>query len=374
MRWMFRQTSSKHATNEALKFMAQQNKRVTNYRLAVIILIVIILIGMMVYMLFGNNKSAGKTEAQIPTGRVALPLAIRDISLGERISPNLYRLSYREPDAVPEDAILRPELIIGRYATEPIPAATYFSSNNISQPNVAGGYSAVTKPGKRVVVLDASVLPGTIGTLKVGDHIDLLAIGTSASQSGGSSPKSSYQSKLESSPVSIEGGGINPGDPNAKSRQPKSKGSAPVIGATTASLVAENAVVLKVPSRGKDREIVVLEMAPQDAHVTILMVSAGATMRAVFRPSLDEGRLTKENELKITTRLPKPEPDPDRVNIITGTVRRGSRPDSRIYAEGEENMNTDKNNGLKNERYSDTNETTLRNIVIMPPSESAVYQ
>lgn len=354
--------------------MAQQNRKIGNSRLIVVVLIVVFIIGMFGYMLMGNKKTTESAKSQIPSGRIALPLANRDIKLGERISPNHIRLSYRNPESIPEDAVLRQDLVIGRYATEPIAAATYFSENNISAPNVRGGYSAVTKPGKRVVVLDASILPGTIGTLKVGDHIDLLAIGTSATSSGGSSPKSAYQSKLESSPVSIEGGGINPGDPKAKSRQPKGKGNAAVIGATTASLVAENAVVLKVPNRGRDSETVVLEMAPQDAHVTILMVSAGATMRAIFRPSLDETRLTKETDVKITTRLPKPEPDPDRINIITGTVRRSSRADSQIYAEGTENNQTNKFDPLRNERYSDSNEPDTRNVLIIPQSEPAVYQ
>lgn len=354
--------------------MAQQNRRLGNSRLIVVMLIVVLLIGMGFYMLMGGKKEAANADNQVPSGRVALPLANRDINLGERISSSHFRLSYREPGAIPEDAILRQDLIVGRYATEPIAAAMYFSDNNISEPNVRGGYSAVTKPGKRVVVLDASVLPGTIGTLKVGDHIDLLAIGTTATSAGGGAPKSAYQSKLESSPVSIEGGGINPGDPNARARQPRGKGAAPVMGATTASLVAENAVVLKVPNRGRDRETVVLEMAPQDAHVTILMVSAGATMRAVFRPSLDETRLTKDSEVKITTRLPKPEPDPDRINIITGTVRRGSRADSRIYAEGNENTNPEKRDPLRNERYSDANESNVRNVLVIPQSEPAVYQ
>ncbi|TXI38316.1 MAG: hypothetical protein E6Q51_01365 [Methylophilus methylotrophus] len=354
--------------------MAQQNRKVGNSRLIVVVLIIVLLIGMLGYMLMGGKKSAERTENQAPSGRVALPLASKDINLGERISPSHFRMSYRDPNSIPEDAILRQDLIVGRYATEPIAAATYFSDNNISEPNVRGGYSAVTKPGKRVVVLDATVLPGTIGTLKVGDHIDLLAIGTSSTSSGGSAPKSAYQSKLESSPVSIEGGGINPGDPKARARQPKGKGAAPVIGATTASLVAENAVVLKVPNRGRDRETVVLEMAPQDAHVTILMVSAGATMRAVFRPSLDETRLTKETDIKITTRLPKPEPDPDRINIITGTVRRGSRADSRIYAEGNENSNPEKPDPLRNERYSDSSESNARNVLVIPQPEPTIYQ
>lgn len=356
--------------------MAQQSKRVGNPRMILIVLIILVLIGMIGYMLLGGKKSSETPENQIPVGRVAIPLANKDIKLGERISPGHIRLSYRLPEAIPEDAILRQDFLIGRYATEPIAAATYFSDNNISEPNVRGGYSAVTKPGKRVVVLDASVLPGTIGTLKVGDHIDLLAIGTSANQSSSADAKSAYQTKVESSPVSIEGGGISPGDMNAKARQPRNKGGTlPTLGATTASLVAENAVVLKVPDRGRDRETVVLEMAPQDAHVTILMVSAGATMRAVFRPSLDESRLTKESEVKITTRLPKPEPDPDKITIITGTVRRNSRPDSRVYAEGNENYNPSNGNGvIRNERYSDTNQREVPNVILMPSTQPTVYQ
>lgn len=330
--------------------MAQQNNRARQQRILMIFILtaLLLLVGGAYAILGGDSKNSRTTPPDVPAGRVAVPVAIRNIQLGERVSGNMIKIRYFAPAEVPPDAFLKLDMFIGRYATQPILQATYFKASNISEADVTGGYSAVTKPGKRVVVINANLLPGAIGTLRVGDHVDLLSIGTpdqvnTAATSG---------DKSLADKIAIARGGTQPGAP--VSRRNKAPTLTPETSGMTAMLIAENAEVMRVPSRGRDQEHVVLQMWPQDAHVTTLMVASGATLRVVFRPYHDEERITKEKDLQITTRIPKPEPDPDRVTVITGNLRATARPDSQRYATAEQNPYYGQQNALRNQNFSDT--------------------
>lgn len=338
--------------------MAQQNQRERQQQRQrmVIILILVLLIGAGAYLFLGlrGDKETSGGNAR-PSGQVAIPVATRNINLGERIAGNMFKVSYKTPDKVPTDALLKVDQFLGRFATAPILQESYFTAANVSEADVAGGYSAIAKPGKRVVVLNSNILPGAIPTLRIGDRIDLLAIGTPGGMV--TAPTAPAAKTAADSAVTMEGGGSQPGDPNSGARKrarARAAGEASVS-ATAATLVAENAEVLRVPTRGKDTEVVVLQMTPQDAHVTTLMAASGAVMRVVFRPFHDETRITKESEVQITTRIPKPEPDPDAVTIITGTVRQNTRPQSQAFEVAETNRSNDEDAyEPRNDVYSDT--------------------
>lgn len=333
--------------------MAQQNNRGRQQRIIIIFVLIallLLIVGAFSILGGGEDNQKGAQPAR-PTGMVAVPVASTNIELGQRISSAMVTIKFMPPQAVPESVILRADYVVGRYATKPIPQATYFKEENISEPDVSGGYSAVAKPGKRIVVIGAEQLPGVIGTLRVGDHIDLLAIGyTDQSSAAASGQVSKDQQRIE-----YMLGGTQPGTPprgrNRNNNTPTSGNATPGI---TATLISENAEVMRVPTRGKDKELVVLQMNPQDAHVTTLMVAAGASLRVVFRPSNENDRLTVDKEVKITTRLPKPEPDPERVSVIVGTSRSNVRPDSLRYAPAVQNPAYGQQDALKNPAFADT--------------------
>lgn len=332
--------------------MAQQNNRARQQRTIIIFAVValLLLVGGAFAMLGGGNEKPKNAAPAVPPGRVAVPVASRNIQLGERISSNMFRLDFVEPQKVPPEALLKINQFIGRYATEPIAEQTIFRESNISTADVTGGYSAVAKPGMRVIVINANQMPGAIGTLRVGDHIDLLAIN---SADGGTSGASGKVSK-EAQRYAYMKGGTQPGTPPNLNRGKPNTGTTNESMGLTASLIAENAEVLHVPSRGKDKEHVVLQMSPRDAHITTLMVATGAALHAVFRPSNDGDRITVEKELTITTRMPKPEPDPDRVSVIVGNIRGNVRPDSAKFESAEVNQGYGNKDPLSNQNYNDT--------------------
>jgi hypothetical protein len=211
------------------------------------------------------------------------------------------------------------------------------------------------------------MFPGAIASLRVGDRVDLLAIGNANGVSAGGGAQAAGRS-LADSGVTLQGGGNQPGDPNSKAKQNArarragTAGGATSASAATATLVAENAEVMRTPSKGVDTEYLVLQMAPQDAHVTMLMAASGTMMRVVFRPFDDETRLTQDVEAKVTTRLPRPVADPDTITIISGNIRATQRPNSKLFAPDNEaysqnNQNAKPNNLL----YSDTGNQNNKN-------------
>lgn len=333
--------------------MAQQNSRVRQQRIIIIFIVValLLLVGG-AFAIMGGGEKQKNAEPARPAGMVAVPVASQNINLGQRISSAFVTVKYMQPSEVPESAIIRADYVVGRYATKPIPVATYFKEDNISEPDVSGGYSAVAKPGKRVVVINANQLPGVIGTIRVGDHIDLLAIGAT---DRANAPAVDPQAAKDQRRVEYMLGGTQPGTPpggrNNRNRAGNANTGNPA--GLTATLISENAEVMSIPTRARDRDLVVLQMSPQDAHVTTLMVAAGASLRVVFRPSNDDETILAEREVAITTRMPKPEPDPDQVSIIVGSDRANTRADSARYATAEQNPSYGRKDPLTNQQFAD---------------------
>lgn len=240
--------------------MAQQNSRARQQRIIIIfiVLALLLLIAGVFAMTGGGEKPKNSTPAR-PAGMVGVPVASRNISLGERISSAHVTVKFLQPSEVPETAIIRADYVVGRYASKPIPVATYFKEDNISEPDVSGGYSAVAKPGKRVVVINANQLPGVIGTIRVGDHIDLLAIGaTDRANPGGNAQASKDQRRVE-----YMLGGTQPGPPpGGRNRNRGGNTNSDSPAGLTATLISENAEVMRVPTRGKDKDLVVFTDEP----------------------------------------------------------------------------------------------------------------
>lgn len=335
--------------------MAQQNLRARQKQRQriIMILVVLLLIGAGAFYFLNAKQEKKPVNVARPDGMVAVPVVGREIPLGGRVSSNFIRVTYMKPEAVPTDAILSVSEFVGRYVTRPLLEGNYIRVSDVASAGVSGGYSALAKDGMRLVVLDSKMFPGSIASLRVGDRVDLLAIGNPTGLVSGSAAGKS----LADSAVTLQGGGNQPGDPNsvakknARARAAAGSGVNPF--AVSATLVAENAEVMRTPSKGVDTEYLVLQMNPQDAHVTILMAATGTVMRVVFRPFNDETRLTQDTQAKITTRLPKPVEDPDAVVIIAGNVQSKSKPNSTLTVP-EKVSQANQYESATNLTYSDT--------------------
>ncbi|WP_137718208.1 SAF domain-containing protein [Methylobacillus flagellatus] len=307
--------------------MAQQNSariRQKKRQQLILALIVLLVLGGGAYAMLGMQKKPAPVQAQRPAGYIAIPKVTRDIPIGGRISGNLIRTSFVPPERVPTDALIAPDQYIGRYVRRSIPAGDYIRESDVATSGAPGTYSGIAKPGYRVVVLSAALFPGSIFSIRVGDKIDLLSIsqpGPGGALGGGNLPALG--------PASVAG--TQPGATAERRRRAQAPNTANrgILNATSATLVAEGAEVMTVPvpngRRGRnantslDTEFIVLQMTPQDAHVTTLAAASGAYMRYVFRPFNDEVRLTESKPLDTTTRMPRAKPDPNTITMIYGT-------------------------------------------------------
>lgn len=277
-------------------------------RLLLIALLLLLLLGAAAYLLM--QQDAGKPRVPPPPpGAVAVPVARADIRMGSTVSLNRHmRLRYYPPLEVPPDALLKPFQFEQRVALRTIRAGEYLRARDLSEREAPNGFSGLAQPGTRIVVVETTNIKGTSGYLNPGDHVDVLAVGWASSDT---------RNAMQRSTASVAGGGINPGDPNALGRN---RGGA--AGASEATLVAEDAVVLVAPRAtpprsGRDTHVV-LQMAPGDAHATTLALGAGAGLRFVFRPFNDDRRVVDPPPLEQTT---YPVRDARTVEVIAGVER-----------------------------------------------------
>lgn len=328
----------------------QNNTRIRQHRrqrmMIIITLLILALVAAVVF--FWPKPKPVNTERQRPPGMIAIPVAKRDIPMGTRISSLMFRISYVKPSEVPTDAIIAPKEFVGRFTRKTILASDYFKESEITEAGAHSGFSGIAKPGMRIVHVNANLFPGSLNTLRLGDRIDLLSIESSGGQS--SSAANAANIRALEKQASDAWGGENPGDVKAKvnaraALKAATSGAATVgsSGAVTATLIAENAEVMYVPrtdpnnrANKNNEAFVVLQMTPEDAHVTMLAATIGNTMRVVFRPFSDDTRLTPVKEVKVTTRLPKPSKDPENITIINGLQRRQLKPLSETYRDDSE--------------------------------------
>lgn len=314
--------------------MAQQNTRARQQQRqrVMIILVFLLVAGGAAFFLLGNNDAKKNNAPRpIPKGLIGVPIAKKDMPLGTRISNNLISISYRRPREVPTDALLARGEFIGRFVTKPILEGQYIQQSDVGVEGAVGGFSAMATYGKRLIVLNANLFPGSLETLKVGDHIDLLAF------QGFKTAATSGSKKFN---PAIDGAQPGAAPKRDRNRNPTGNELQDPTSPATATLIAENAEVMSVPaikSRSRSRrsnnggDYVVLQMNPQDAHVTTLMAASNVMLRAVFRPYGDQTRLTQDSPASLTTRLPRSVLDPDYIQVIADGKTFVTKPNSRIF-------------------------------------------
>lgn len=309
------------------------NRKKNNSRrnLIIILALVLLMIGGAYMMFFGGGNKRVQPQVQ-PPGMVAMPAVKADLPSGTRISHQMYRIKYVRPNEVPTDAILSTAQFVGRYATRPIAEGEYIREDDVTEPGAHKGFSGFAKHGKRSVVLDGKLFPGMAESINIGDRIDLLSIGN---PTGANRNRRGALTRAQQSANTIEGGGVMPGDTLVR-RMARQGGLNNTVSATTATLIAEDAEVVAVPKprtrRSAGINYFVLQMEPEQAHITMLSVASGATLQAVFRPFSDRNRVTPVHTASSTVRYPKPQKDPDAITIISGSSRTLQMPYSKIYS------------------------------------------
>lgn len=277
-----------------------------------------LLLGLGLLMLVGaaayvylKQPSAPAVQPQ-PKGTIAVPVAARALNKGTELEgAGKIRPMYLRPEQVPPAAILRTGQIQGRVTREALRPGDYFSESNLAPTGAPAGFSGLVSPGKRIVVIDSSQIIGTLGFVREGDYVDLLAISQRVVGGAGVRPPAG---------TTVQGGGSQPGAGGARSAPPPG-GATGGNQSVTATLVAEAVRIVIPPARPASRlqpHFTVLEMAPQEAHVTTLAMAAGQLLRMVYRPFNDDSKVLPEHPVRENTRPPR---DPMMIEVLDGVER-----------------------------------------------------
>lgn len=113
-----------------------------------------------------NAQAAGNTN------KVAVALA--DISLGARLSPEMARMVDWPASAVPPGAITDAKLLDTRVARTSIQRGEPIMEGKLAPPGTKGGLSAVVADGKRAMTVRVNDVVGVAGFALPGNFVDIL--------------------------------------------------------------------------------------------------------------------------------------------------------------------------------------------------------
>lgn len=284
-------------------------------RRVALIVAVLLLVAVGAYFYVFGQSDGPRLPVRKP-GWIEVPVTGVEIPVGNAVLRTAIRPIYLPPNQVPAGALLQYQRIYGRVALRRIPSGTHLTEEDLGPIGAPPGLSGLAREGMRVVVVEMNRVQGSASFLSAGDRVDVLAIST------GGPPAAVRQSALEASPTTLQGGGVQPGDPGAPSRQRRTS-QFNEIGAV-ATLIAEDVEVVRVPRTDlpPNRQYVVLQMKPQDAHVATLSIAANQGLRFVHRPFNERDRVTATPKREEFTHVRR---DVRQVEVINGVARSAER-------------------------------------------------
>jgi pilus assembly protein CpaB len=218
-------------------------------------------------------------------GRILVAAA--DISLGQRLAPEMFKLAEWPADSVPKEAFTDPQKLSGRVLKTNLLMGEPVSEAKLAPNGTLGGLSALISEGKRAITVRVNDVIGVAGFALPGNYVDII--------------------------VSTQ-----------KDPQP----GAVVREQSISKIVLERILVLAVAqevnrdeTKPKVVNAVTLEVTPEQAEKLDLARSVG-TLSLALRNQIDPQSASTEGATKLTllpeTTPPAPKPAPK--PVVTRTV------------------------------------------------------
>ena len=219
-------------------------------------------------------------QASGNTNKVAV--ALLDISLGARISPEMVRMVDWPANALPPGAFNDPKLLDARVTRTSIQHGEPIMESKLAPPGTQGGLSAVVGEGKRAMTVRVNDVVGVAGFALPGNYVDILV---------------NTQDELAK---------------NASGRDP-----------SISKIVLERILVLAIAqessrddTKPKVVNAVTLELTPDQAEKLDLARSVG-TLSLVLRNQIEDKPVNTEGatktsllDTKVAAQVPAPAPRP----------------------------------------------------------------
>src|SRR5437763_1642152 len=136
---------------------------------AYVVMAVAILFGLMAVVLASRwllNQPGGAS------GRIVVAAA--DISLGQRVTPDMFKLAEWPTDSVPKGAFTDPQKLDGRVLKTNILIGEPMVESRLAPVGTLGGLSAVITEGKRALTVRVNDVIGVAGFALPGNYVDVI--------------------------------------------------------------------------------------------------------------------------------------------------------------------------------------------------------
>jgi hypothetical protein len=106
------------------------------------------------------------------SGRIAVAAA--DISLGQRLTPEMFKLAEWPADSVPKGAFTDPQKLAGRVLKNNLLMGEPVSEIKLAPAGTLGGLSALITEGKRAITVRVNDVIGVAGFALPGNYVDII--------------------------------------------------------------------------------------------------------------------------------------------------------------------------------------------------------
>jgi pilus assembly protein CpaB len=138
-------------------------------RRAILVMVVAILFGLAAVVFASRwllNQPGG------PSGRIAVALA--DTSLGQRLTPEMFKLVEWPADSVPKGAFADLQKLAGRVLKANLLMGEPVSEAKLAPAGTLGGLSALIAEGKRAITVRVNDVIGVAGFALPGNYVDII--------------------------------------------------------------------------------------------------------------------------------------------------------------------------------------------------------
>jgi len=127
------------------------------------------------------------------SGRIVVATA--DISLGQRLAPDMFKLAEWPADSVPKGAFTDPQKLSGRVLKSNLLMGEPVSEAKLAPSGTLGGLSALISEGKRAITVRVNDVIGVAGFALPGNYVDII-VSTQKDPQPGSETREQSISKI----------------------------------------------------------------------------------------------------------------------------------------------------------------------------------
>jgi pilus assembly protein CpaB len=137
---------------------------------------------------------------QAPVNASHIVVATGDISLGQRLAPEMLKLADWPSDSLPEGAVADPMKLVGRVLKVSVLRGEPLAEAKLAPAGTLGGLSALISEGKRAITVRVNDVVGVAGFALPGNYVDILV----STQSEGSGNGTQTERALAISKIVLE--------------------------------------------------------------------------------------------------------------------------------------------------------------------------